>query len=41
MILRELLATTPEDQKKSLRKIIAVDEVAKFLPSGYSEISRV
>ena len=41
MILRELLATTPEDQKKSLRRIIAVDEVAKFLPSGYSEISRV
>jgi len=41
MILRELLATTREDQKKSLRKIIAVDEVAKFLPSGYSEISRV
>jgi hypothetical protein len=24
-----------------LRKIIAVDEVAKFLPSGYSEISKV
>jgi predicted ribosome quality control (RQC) complex YloA/Tae2 family protein len=41
MILRELVATTPEDQKKSLRKIITVDEVTKFLPSGYSEISRV
>ena len=41
MISRELLATTKEGHKKSLRKIIAVDEVAKFLPSGYSEINRV
>jgi hypothetical protein len=30
-----------DDQKKGLRKIIAADEVAKFLPSGYSEISKV
>jgi predicted ribosome quality control (RQC) complex YloA/Tae2 family protein len=41
MISRELLAKVREDQKKSLRKIIAVDEVVKFLPSGYSEIIRV
>jgi predicted ribosome quality control (RQC) complex YloA/Tae2 family protein len=41
MISRELLTIAREDQKKSLRKIVAVDEVAKFLPSGYSEISRV
>ncbi len=41
MISRELLAITKEDHKKSVRKIIAVDEVAKFLPSGYSDISRV
>jgi predicted ribosome quality control (RQC) complex YloA/Tae2 family protein len=41
MISRELLAIAREDQRKSLRKIIAVDEVVKFLPSGYSEISRV
>jgi predicted ribosome quality control (RQC) complex YloA/Tae2 family protein len=41
MISRELLDTVRDDQKKGLRKIIAVDEVAKFLPSGYSEISRV
>jgi predicted ribosome quality control (RQC) complex YloA/Tae2 family protein len=41
MISRELLATAREETKKSLRKIIAVDEVAKFLPSGYSEISKV
>jgi len=41
MISRELLATAKEDHKNSLRKIIVVDEVVKFLPSGYSEISRV
>jgi predicted ribosome quality control (RQC) complex YloA/Tae2 family protein len=41
MISRELLGTVRDDQKKGLRKIIAADEVAKFLPSGYSEISKV
>jgi predicted ribosome quality control (RQC) complex YloA/Tae2 family protein len=41
MISRELLGTVPDDQKKGLRKIITADDVAKFLPSGYSEISRV
>jgi len=41
MIARELLGTVPDDQKKGLRKIIAAGEVAKFLPSGYSDISKV
>ncbi len=41
MILRELLGTVRDDQKKGVRKIITTDEVAKFIPSGYSEISRV
>ncbi|MGA7076262.1 MAG: ribosome rescue protein RqcH [Halobacteriota archaeon] len=40
MISRELLATAREDEKKSLRKIITVDQIAKFLPAGYSDISR-
>jgi len=40
MISRELLAAVPEDEKKNLRKIITVDQIAKFLPAGYSEISR-
>ena len=41
MILRELLGTVRDDQKKGVRKIITTDGVAKFIPSGYSEISRV
>ncbi len=41
MISRELLDTAPEDEKKSFRKIITVDQVAKFLPAGYSEIGRL
>jgi predicted ribosome quality control (RQC) complex YloA/Tae2 family protein len=40
MISRELLAAAPEDEKKNLRKIITVDQIVKFLPAGYSEISR-
>jgi hypothetical protein len=40
MISRELLAVAPEDEKKNLRKIITVDQIVKFLPAGYSEISR-
>lgn len=40
MISRELLTTAREDEKKSLRKIITVDQIAKFLPAGYSDISR-
>ncbi|MGZ7132797.1 MAG: NFACT RNA binding domain-containing protein, partial [Halobacteriota archaeon] len=39
MISRELLATAREDEKKNLRKIITVDQIAKFLPAGYSDIS--
>jgi predicted ribosome quality control (RQC) complex YloA/Tae2 family protein len=40
MISRELLVAAPEDEKKNLRKIITVDQIVKFLPAGYSEISR-
>jgi hypothetical protein len=40
MISRDFLAAAPEDEKKNLRKIITVDQIVKFLPAGYSEISR-
>jgi len=39
MISRELLARAREDEKKGLRTVITVNQIAKFLPSGYSEIS--
>ena len=39
MISRELLARAREDEKKGLRRVVRVDEITKFLPPGYSEIS--
>ncbi|MGZ4893699.1 MAG: ribosome rescue protein RqcH [Halobacteriota archaeon] len=41
MISRELLGAVRDDQKKGVRKIITTDGVARFIPSGYSEITRV
>jgi hypothetical protein len=38
MISRELLARAREDEKKGLRTVVTVNQIAKFLPSGYSEI---
>ena len=39
MVSRELLAKAREDEKKGLRTAVTVNQIAKFLPSGYSEIS--
>jgi len=39
MISRELLARAREDEKKGLRTLVTVNQITKFLPSGYSEIS--
>jgi predicted ribosome quality control (RQC) complex YloA/Tae2 family protein len=38
MISRQLLATAPDDQRKSMRRIITVDQIAKFLPAGNSAL---
>ena len=38
MISRELLARAREDERKGLRTVVTVNQIAKFLPSGYSEI---
>jgi hypothetical protein len=38
MISREFLARAREDEKKGLRTVVTVNQIAKFLPSGYSEI---
>jgi hypothetical protein len=39
MVSRELLARARDDEKKALRKVVTVDQIAKFVPPGYSEIS--
>ncbi|HYA32699.1 MAG TPA: ribosome rescue protein RqcH [Candidatus Bathyarchaeia archaeon] len=39
MVLRELLAKVPEQDKKRIRALVAVDQITRFLPPGYSEIS--
>jgi hypothetical protein len=41
MISRQLLAAVHGDEKKTFRKLITVDQIAKFLPAGYSEVVRV
>src|ERR1035437_7479642 len=38
MISRELLARAREDETNGLRTVVTVNQIAKFLPSGYSEI---
>ena len=38
MISRELLARAREDERKGLRTVVTVNQITKFLPSGYSEI---
>ncbi|HYA33393.1 MAG TPA: fibronectin-binding domain-containing protein, partial [Candidatus Bathyarchaeia archaeon] len=38
MISRELLIRAREDERKRLRTVVTVNQIAKFLPSGYSEI---
>jgi len=38
MISRELLIRAREDERKRLRTVVTVNQITKFLPSGYSEI---
>jgi predicted ribosome quality control (RQC) complex YloA/Tae2 family protein len=41
MILRQLLAMAPDDLRKSVRRIISVDQIMKFLPTGNSALVNV
>lgn len=41
MIWRQLLAMATDDQRKSMRRMITVDQITKFLPAGNSALVNV
>ncbi len=38
LVMRELLAQLKENERKAVRKIITIDDVVKFVPSGTSDV---